>query len=129
MSRPLTAHRFSRYTSNATTSEEAQQAREPGWLCDAHALTLHLVELGKMGAVDGLITEHAVNGEVLDGLEAVLRQLVQLQRTKGPKGQGQVNTGHREPGTECLPGVGLQARAQSWPLEKPLPHAGYARYP
>lgn len=42
----------------------------------AHAMvvpTLDLVELGKVGAVDGLIAEHPVHAEVLGRPEALLR--------------------------------------------------------
>lgn len=39
--------------------------------------TFDLVELRKVGAVDGLIPEDAVDGEVLGRLETVLRQAVQ----------------------------------------------------
>ena len=37
------------------------------------ACTLDLVELGQVRAVDGLVAEHAVDGEVLGGPEAALR--------------------------------------------------------
>lgn len=39
--------------------------------------TLDLVELCQVGAVDGLVPEHAVDGEVFGGLEAVLLRLRQ----------------------------------------------------
>lgn len=34
--------------------------------------TLYLVELGQMGGVQGLVPEHAVDGEILDGGELLL---------------------------------------------------------
>ena len=39
--------------------------------------TFYLVELGQVGAVDGLVPEHPVNAEVLGWPEALLRQPVQ----------------------------------------------------
>lgn len=44
-----------------------------------HHQSLYLMELSKMGTVDGLITEHTIDGEVLGRLETILGKFVQLQ--------------------------------------------------
>ena len=61
--------------------EHANEVTEVEVLVSHH--TLNLVELSKVGGIQGLIAKHPVNGEVFGGSESLLSELVEHAGTDG----------------------------------------------